>query len=49
MPEEYFIMATKSRRGREVRKPKQPVKAKPAKSGTDATRIERQAKLPHRG
>ena len=36
---------SKNEGGRETRKPKQPVKAKPAKSGTDASRVERQAKL----
>lgn len=38
---------SKNKGGREARKPKQPVKAKPIKSGTDASRVDRQAKLPH--
>lgn len=36
---------SKNKGGREARKPKQPVKTKPVKSGTDASRIERQTKL----
>jgi hypothetical protein len=40
-------MAGKNKRGREIRKVKQPAKPKTAKAGTDASRIDRQAKLPH--
>jgi len=40
-------MSGKSKRGREVRKPKQTPKPKPAKEGTDLSRALRQAKLPH--
>jgi hypothetical protein len=36
----------KNKRGREVRKPKQPAKPKPAKQGTDLSRVQRQEKLP---
>jgi hypothetical protein len=39
-------MAGKNKRGREVRKPKQTPKPKPAKDGTDISRVMRQAKLP---
>ena len=39
-------VAGNSKRGRAVRKVKQPVKLKTAKAGTDAARIDRQAKLP---
>jgi hypothetical protein len=39
-------MAGKSKRGREVRKPKQTPKPKPAKEGTDVSRVIRQDKLP---
>jgi len=35
----------KSKSGREVRKPKQTPKAKPAKEGTDLSRVLRQDKL----
>lgn len=35
-----------NKRGREIRKPKQAPKPKPAKDGTDASRILRQANLP---
>jgi hypothetical protein len=42
-------MAGKNKGGREIRKPKQAKKAKPAKEGTDTTRIERGTKTPHRG
>jgi len=41
-------MARKNKGGREARKPKQQAEDKPAKPGTDASRIERQAKLPHK-
>lgn len=41
------IMGSKNKNGREIRKPKQPAKPKTAKTGTDATRVERQVKLPH--
>lgn len=40
-------MAGKNKGSREARKPKQPIKAKPAEAGTDPSRIERQARLPH--
>jgi hypothetical protein len=36
----------KNKRGREIRKPKQPAKPKPAKQGTDLSRMQRQEKLP---
>jgi hypothetical protein len=39
-------MAAKNKRGREARKPKQTPKPKPAKEGTDLSRVIRQAKLP---
>lgn len=39
-------MSGKSKGGREVRKPKQTPKPKPAKEGTDASRVVRQSKLP---
>ena len=38
---------SKNKQGREIRKPKQPAKANPARPGTDATRVDRQAKLSH--
>ncbi|HEY3631591.1 MAG TPA: hypothetical protein VGL21_11855 [Jatrophihabitantaceae bacterium] len=38
-------MSGKSKRGREVRKPKQTPKAKPAKEGTDLSRVLRQDKM----
>ncbi len=40
-------MGSKNKNGREIRKPKQAAKPKTAKTGTDATRVERQIKLPH--
>lgn len=42
-------LALGSRRARAVvrRKPKQPIKVKRVKAGTDPSRIERQARLPH--
>jgi hypothetical protein len=39
-------MSGKGKRGREVRKPKQTPKPKPAKEGTDVSRVVRQSKLP---
>jgi hypothetical protein len=39
-------MGSKSSNGREIRKPKQPIKPKEAKTGTDSGRLERQTKLP---
>lgn len=39
-------MAGKNKGGREVRKPKQTPKPKPAKEGTDVSRVTRQTKLP---
>lgn len=39
-------MVGKSKRGREIRKPKQTPKPKAAKEGTDVSRVMRQAKLP---
>lgn len=43
--EEYSVSGN-NKRGREVRKPKQPAKPKPAKQGTDLSRVQRQEKLP---
>ena len=43
---EGTAVAGNSKRGRAVRKVKQPVRLKTAKAGTDAARIDRQAKLP---
>ena len=42
-------MGSKSSNGREIRKPKQPVKPKEAKTGTDAGKIERRTKLTRGG
>lgn len=42
-------MAGKNKGGREIRKPKQAKKPKPAKDGTDVSRIDRDMKTPHRG
>jgi hypothetical protein len=39
----------KSKSGREIRKPKQTPKAKPAKEGTDVSRVLRQEKLSRGG
>lgn len=39
-------MSGKNKRGREARKPKQTPKPKPAKEGTDLSRVLRQGKLP---
>jgi hypothetical protein len=39
-------LAGNSKRGRAIRKVKQPIKLKTAKAGTDAAKIDRQAKLP---
>jgi hypothetical protein len=41
-----YVMSGKNKRGREARKPKQTSKPKPAKEGTDLSRVLRQAKLP---
>ena len=40
-------MGSKSKGGREVRKPKTSVKVKENKSGTDTSKRERQDNLPH--
>jgi hypothetical protein len=40
-------MSGKNKGGREVRKVKQAVKAKVAKGGTDASKLDRNDKLPH--
>jgi hypothetical protein len=42
-------MAGKNKGGREVRKPKQPAKAKEIKLGTDPSRLERKTRLEHGG
>ncbi|MFL6163320.1 MAG: hypothetical protein ACJ74U_13955 [Jatrophihabitantaceae bacterium] len=40
-------MSGKNKGGREVRKVKQPAKAKEAKTGTDTSKLDRNVKLPH--
>jgi hypothetical protein len=37
-------VSSKNKGGREIRKPKQPAKPKPAKEGTELSRIQRQEK-----
>lgn len=41
---EECSVSSKNKGGREIRKPKQPAKPKPAKEGTELSRIQRQEK-----